>query len=68
MHWLYIARIPAVAVLLAAGRIAFIAPHSAGPKDKEMARYGRADTVTRIATWFSIFSLVSDTPFALRRR
>lgn len=48
MNWLYIARILAVAALLVAERITFIAPHNPGPKDKEMAKYSHADTVTRI--------------------
>ena len=68
IHWLYIARIPTVALLFVAERIEFIAPHNAGPEDSDMARYGRADTVTRIATWFPIFSLVSNMPFTLRKR
>ena len=42
-----------------AERIAFIAPNNPGPKGEEIAKYGRADMVTRIATWFPIFSLVS---------
>lgn len=60
MHWLYVARIPAVAVLMIAEKVAFIAPNNPGPKREEIAKYGRVDVVTRIATWFPIFSLVRD--------
>ena len=62
MHWLYVARIPAVAVLMIAEKVAFIAPNNPGPKREEIAKYGRVDVVTRIATWFPIFSLVRDVP------
>ena len=43
-----------------AERVAFIAPNNPGPKREEIANYGRVDVVTRIATWFPIFSLVRD--------
>ena len=59
MTWLHLTRITIVAILLVAEKVAFIAPNNPGPKEEEMAKYGRADTATRIATWFPVFSLVS---------
>ena len=60
MNWSYLARLPIIGILLVAERIAFVAPNNPGPKGEEMAKYGHVDTITRIATWFPLFSLVSN--------
>ncbi len=72
MSWLYVARIPAVALLMVAEWIAFIAPNNPGPMGANfklvIAKYGQAPAyaITRVSTWFPIFSLVSGAPSTLR--
>ncbi|TBU47721.1 hypothetical protein BD309DRAFT_987847 [Dichomitus squalens] len=45
---------------MVAERVAFIAPNRPAPKGEEMEKFGRADKVTRTATWFPRISLGVD--------
>ncbi|PIL28762.1 hypothetical protein GSI_08806 [Ganoderma sinense ZZ0214-1] len=54
----YLLKVPAFALIMVAEKLAFYPPTNLVPKGEELAKFGKADGITRIAGWFPTFGLV----------
>lgn len=54
----YIVKIPMFALIVAAEHVAFNPP-TAPPQDADRTKFGQADTITKMTSWFPILGAVS---------
>lgn len=58
MDVLYLAKVPAFAMIMAAENISFRPPNNPFPQTEDQKKFGRADLITRLAGWFPPIGLV----------
>ncbi|KAI1784938.1 ICMT-domain-containing protein [Ganoderma leucocontextum] len=65
MNFLYLAKVPAFAMIMVAENTSFRPPNNPSPKNEDHHKFGKADLITSIASWFPPFGVTVNFCFHL---